>query len=304
MVGHVRPEHLRVGAGGLVSEEMLSVAQVADRAGVTPRTIRRRLTEDGHPSFPNARKDASGVWLIPVEDLKAAGFDVPDTSHLVTDREGGRPDTNEGQGVAQVEHGWTPTEKSVETEWRVRAEVAEAQLVEVRERLADVRNDTERTITSLQGEVTALFGQVGQLETRAELLRTEALRARHATETPAIASTPEAGPAPARSEEEISAEAEFDAKVRAGEKRRARESAGGVAPRPTHAEGVAKLNKNRDSVRARDSEPRVEPMPQASYVEGDTLPSGNVVGERLPNGLTPVYRPVPKKKRWWQRGAG
>jgi len=55
----------------------LTVTEAAKAAGVDRRTIRRRLDAD---DFPNAHRDTgkqgpgSGPWLIPVEDLLAAGL--------------------------------------------------------------------------------------------------------------------------------------------------------------------------------------------------------------------------------------
>jgi hypothetical protein len=67
---------------------------------------------------------------------------------------------------------------------------------------------------------------------------------------------------------------------------------GGRAPRPTHAEGVARLNEDRAARQARDTAARVERLSQPpTYVEGETLPTG----------LRPLYAESPKKKRWWQR---
>ncbi|MFJ8696978.1 helix-turn-helix transcriptional regulator [Streptomyces roseolilacinus] len=50
---------------------MLSPRQAAAACGVSRTTIRRRR-EDG--AFPGAVQDEKRGWLIPVEDLLAAGF--------------------------------------------------------------------------------------------------------------------------------------------------------------------------------------------------------------------------------------
>lgn len=47
------------------------LTEAAQQCGVSRTTIKRRL--DGG-AFPNAEKDSSGRWLIPVSDLTAAGF--------------------------------------------------------------------------------------------------------------------------------------------------------------------------------------------------------------------------------------
>jgi len=64
----------------------LTLTEAAKAAGVSRKTIRRRIDDD---KFPNARRldsgagPAAGPWVIPVADLLAAGFklhqqDAPD----------------------------------------------------------------------------------------------------------------------------------------------------------------------------------------------------------------------------------
>lgn len=53
------------------SRPVFTIRQAAERCGVSMKTIRRRR-ERG--DFPNAYQDKNGHWLLPVEDLLAAGF--------------------------------------------------------------------------------------------------------------------------------------------------------------------------------------------------------------------------------------
>jgi hypothetical protein len=105
----------------------LSITEAAKAAGVDRRTIRRRLDAD---AFPNAYRDPTeGSWRLPVADLLAAGI----TLHAPTP-----PDAQ-----AENEPAPPPDElaelRAAVTEWRRRAEVAEALANERAERVADLR---------------------------------------------------------------------------------------------------------------------------------------------------------------------
>lgn len=69
---------------------MLSLREAATAAGVSLSTIRRRHRVG---TFQNARKDGEGRWLIPVNDLLAAGFrlNTPDTPATEAVNDGHEP---------------------------------------------------------------------------------------------------------------------------------------------------------------------------------------------------------------------
>lgn len=59
------------GSVGTLTRPVFTLREAAKRCGVSFSTIRRRR-EDG--AFPNAYKTPDGQWVVPVEDLLAAGL--------------------------------------------------------------------------------------------------------------------------------------------------------------------------------------------------------------------------------------
>jgi hypothetical protein len=116
-------------------DELLSVAEAAERYQVNPKTIRRRLGEKPGPdgrrrakALPNAERDEeSGQWSIPVADLDAAEFQSLQSS--------GGPAA--GQDMTDAER---------------RAELAEVRLEE-RDRLLA---EKDATIAALLGQIELL----------------------------------------------------------------------------------------------------------------------------------------------------
>lgn len=108
----------------------LTIAQAAEAAGVSTRTLRRRL-HDG--SFPGAKRgDApSDPWMIPVEDLLAAGF------RLNTSGPEGEAQAPAGlyAGALELQQKVASLEAELAVE-RARREGAEDLLAEVRAHLA------------------------------------------------------------------------------------------------------------------------------------------------------------------------
>ena len=134
----------------------LTVTEAVARYDVTERTIRRRLAarraDDG--ILPNAQRDGTGRWFIPETDLVKAGISLR-TAPVISEPDplaGPSPDSESTEEPGPREG------------WRIRAEVAEALLTEVRERLAD----KDRIIEAKDRESAALLGQiellVGQLQ--------------------------------------------------------------------------------------------------------------------------------------------
>lgn len=52
----------------------LTIREAADAAGVSQRTVRRRVAAGAFPGAAKDETDPFGPWTIPVEDLLAAGF--------------------------------------------------------------------------------------------------------------------------------------------------------------------------------------------------------------------------------------
>lgn len=106
---------------------LLSIRDASDAAGVSVRTIRRRLAAG---AFPNAVKDATdplAPWAIPVEDLLAAGF----TLHAST------PEPLAPM-VGPVEETELARLRAENAELRHRAELAEALAAERAARVEDL----------------------------------------------------------------------------------------------------------------------------------------------------------------------
>jgi hypothetical protein len=126
------------------SRPELTVTEAAKAAGVDRRTIRRRLDAD---DFPNAHRDTgkqgpeSGPWLIPVEDLLAAGLKL----HQPTGPD--EPTTDAANAHAQTEANL----RAALSDAVRRAEVAEA-----------VAAERERVIQAQELALRALMPGVDQ----------------------------------------------------------------------------------------------------------------------------------------------
>ncbi len=130
----------------------LTIAEAAEAAGVTAKTIRRRLKAD---EFPDARRDGDGPtapWVIPVDNLLAAGLKLnapagPDPKPQHDDQEADEPEPEVDVVTADPPSTSIPIElaevlehRDTElAEWRRRAEVAEAVAAERAAALADLR---------------------------------------------------------------------------------------------------------------------------------------------------------------------
>jgi hypothetical protein len=108
------------------------VQEAAKLVGVNHKTIRRRLHQqpdaDGRrspDSLPNAYQ-VNGEWRIPHSDLIAAGWSTAPVSMMMAEAPRFYPDERPDHELLEALH-------AAET----RAAVAEAQLAEVRGRLAD-----------------------------------------------------------------------------------------------------------------------------------------------------------------------
>jgi hypothetical protein len=120
----------------------LTIAEAAARAGVSERTIRRRLHSQSFPGAHRSGPQASAHWLIPTGDLTAAGFDLS---------AGGRPEIV-AEAVESVPAVVTPRQAEL-------IEQLEAQLLEAERRLAEAEQrsavaealaeDRDRTIAGL-----------------------------------------------------------------------------------------------------------------------------------------------------------
>lgn len=110
-----------------------TLTEAAQRTGVSRSTLRRRLSAG---AFPNARQDAGGAWLVPVEDLLAAGLSLsrPPAVSVVTEQ--AQPTSNPASERAQTPS--TPTSTEVE---ELRRELAQERARVEAER---ARADTER----------------------------------------------------------------------------------------------------------------------------------------------------------------
>ena len=101
--------------------QSLTIREAAAACGLSPRTIRRKLTAD---AFPNAFKlqprdgETEGVWKIPVGDLEAAGLS-PTLLHPTISNGSTQPEpTSDGPTVLELVRS--------DRFGRLRAELAEA----------------------------------------------------------------------------------------------------------------------------------------------------------------------------------
>jgi len=76
-----------------------TIAQVTERFDVSRSTLRRGLS-DGR--FPDARKDETGRWVIPVDNVLQAGFTARKTWFNEPVHEPGSTVTNEQDGQAHI----------------------------------------------------------------------------------------------------------------------------------------------------------------------------------------------------------
>jgi len=91
----------------------LTVAEAAEAAGVHRRTITRRIDAN---RLPNAYKNSTGEWRVPIADLEASGLRL--YAPAGPDPEPASTLPHDGIEVDEL--------KAEVAEWRRRAEVAEA----------------------------------------------------------------------------------------------------------------------------------------------------------------------------------
>lgn len=117
---------------------LLTLSEAASATGKHRNTIRNALDSG---AFPNAAKDASGAWRVPVTDLLAAGFHL----HAPTPPQATESNTTQREVV------------EADVVERLRAEVAELRRrVEVAEALAAERAVTlERLFAALPAMLPA-----------------------------------------------------------------------------------------------------------------------------------------------------
>jgi hypothetical protein len=161
----------------------MTVAEAAARYGISSTAIRRRLKEkpraDGRrraTALPNAHRDETGAWMIPVDDLETAQF-----------KAGTQADTFEGTHLEAPEPPIAADSLRDElAAARQRIAVAEQMTTEARrelvERLADkdqiiraIRETVETqsaTIAALAREVEDKGDRLALMEERAEALDT------------------------------------------------------------------------------------------------------------------------------------
>lgn len=82
---------------GTLNRPVFTLREASKRCGVSFSTIRRRR-EDG--AFPNAYKTLDGQWMVPVEDLLAAG--LKPTAELVQERAHSKALAEHAQDVHQA----------------------------------------------------------------------------------------------------------------------------------------------------------------------------------------------------------
>jgi hypothetical protein len=128
--------------------QSLTIREAAAACGLSPRTIRRKLTAD---AFPNAFKlqpragETEGVWKIPVGDLEAAGLS-PTLLHPTITNGSTQPEpTSDGPTVLELVRS--------DRFGRLRAELAEA--VAAAE-IALLRAEAERWRSLADERATAL----------------------------------------------------------------------------------------------------------------------------------------------------
>jgi hypothetical protein len=133
------------------AEPDVTVLQAAAIADVGPSTIRRRLSEAGHPDLPHAYKDDSGRWLIPLHDLRAV-FAVAASTPGTPAAPGLRSRSGADRSAADGEL----------TDARRRVEVAEATAAEARRELADRLADKDAQIAQIRADKEALLRRTDQ----------------------------------------------------------------------------------------------------------------------------------------------
>jgi hypothetical protein len=129
--------------------QSLTIREAAAACGLSPRTIRRKLTAD---SFPNAFKlsprdgETEGVWKIPVADLEAAGLSPTLLQHPTITNGSSQPEpASDGPTVLELVRS--------DRFGRLRAELAEA--VAAAE-IALLRAEAERWRSLADERATAL----------------------------------------------------------------------------------------------------------------------------------------------------
>lgn len=113
----------------MTARPKLTLSEAADAASLSRRTLRRWLDAG---RFPNAERNEAGVWVVPVEELLAAGV---------------RLHASKPEPAPTSQPRLTPTPEPSELDrlrdelaaWRLRAEVAEAVAAERGDALADAR---------------------------------------------------------------------------------------------------------------------------------------------------------------------
>jgi len=128
----------------------LTVAEAARLAKVNPRTIRRRLSQGS--VLPNAHRDASGQWLIPPDDLVAAGFTLADPSGPDLSTPESTPVIDSPVDSPQPAGDSVSVAPDTQYDWRTRAIVAEALMAEKDARIAE----KDRTLAAKDDALDAL----------------------------------------------------------------------------------------------------------------------------------------------------
>lgn len=104
------------------------LGESAERCGVSRSTV-RRYREQGR--FPNAFKDSSGAWKIPLEDLLAVGWKPNAPAQPEPVSVPPEPNKSINDKVAELEHALTLE--------RVRREAAEQANAQMKANLEDLR---------------------------------------------------------------------------------------------------------------------------------------------------------------------
>lgn len=104
------------------------LGEAAQRCGVSRSTV-RRYREQG--KFPNAFKDSSGAWKIPLEDLLAVGWKPNAPAQPEPVSVPPEPNKSINDKVAELEHALTLE--------RVRREAAEQANAQMKANLEDLR---------------------------------------------------------------------------------------------------------------------------------------------------------------------
>lgn len=97
------------------------LSRAAQMAGVSLSTVKRRLAAG---EFPNAVRDDSGAWLVPVEDLLAAGFHLNRSTTQGSDDQTQATDPGMNDRVTDLERQLTDARATIRVE-QARREAAE-----------------------------------------------------------------------------------------------------------------------------------------------------------------------------------